>query len=57
MQWKGPYEIIEKKVSMDYGVDMNSKVQTLHANLFMLKGVLIKNKEREKEYCLQLARH
>ncbi|XP_033756184.1 uncharacterized protein LOC117338928 [Pecten maximus] len=33
MQWRGPYRITEKMGSMDYKVDIDGKVKTVHANL------------------------
>jgi len=36
MQWRRPYTIEERKDSMDYRVNINGKVNTLHANLLRL---------------------
>jgi len=33
MQWKGPYNIVEKLGKVDYRIDMNGKIKTFHANL------------------------
>lgn len=33
MQWKGPYDIVEKLGDMDYKVNVDGKLKTLHANL------------------------
>ncbi|KAK3102478.1 hypothetical protein FSP39_011646 [Pinctada imbricata] len=33
MQWKGPYNVVERKGVADYRIDMDGKVKTFHANL------------------------
>ncbi|XP_061176104.1 uncharacterized protein LOC133185059 [Saccostrea echinata] len=36
MQWKGPYEIIEKVGKIDYRINVNGKIKTFHANMLKL---------------------
>ncbi|XP_069138852.1 uncharacterized protein [Argopecten irradians] len=36
MQWRGPFVITERKGSMDYAVNVDGKVKTLHANMLRL---------------------
>lgn len=36
MQWKGPYEIVEKLAKVVYRKDMIDKVKTFHANMLKL---------------------
>lgn len=33
MQWKGPYNIVEKLGNVDYKIELKGKVKTFHANL------------------------
>ena len=33
MQWKGPFDIIQRLGTMDYRVDVGGKIKTFHANL------------------------
>lgn len=45
MQWKGPLDIVERLGDMDYRVNIDGKIKTIHANL--LKQYI----EREDECC------
>jgi len=36
MQWKGPFEIVQRLGTLDYRVDMRGKIKTLHANILRL---------------------
>lgn len=45
MQWKGPFDIVERLGDMDYRVNIDGKIKTIHANL--LKQYI----EREDECC------
>ncbi|XP_062613758.1 uncharacterized protein LOC134275492 [Saccostrea cucullata] len=36
MQWKGPYEIIERLGKVDYRINVNGKIKTFHANMLKL---------------------
>jgi len=46
LQWKGPFEIVERRLPCDYRVDINGKVKTFHIN--MLKKY-ISRVERDEE--------
>lgn len=45
MQWKGPFDIVERLGDIDYRVIIDGKIKTIHANL--LKQYI----EREDECC------
>lgn len=45
MQWKGPFDIVERLGDMDYKVNIDGKIKTILANL--LKQYI----EREDECC------
>ena len=36
MQWKGPFEVTERKEPVDYRINMGGTQKTLHANLLKL---------------------
>ena len=45
MQWKGPFKVVKKLSSMNYQIDMGSRIQTFHANL--LKQYFRREQERQ----------
>ena len=48
LQWKGPYEVVEVVIRMDYKIDVNGVVSTYHAN--MLKQYV--ERQNELSHCL-----
>lgn len=45
LQWRGPYEILEKVGNVDYKINMDGKTKTFHAN--MLKLYINRNNEND----------
>lgn len=45
LQWRGPYEILEKVGNVDYRINMDGKTKTFHAN--MLKLYIDRDKEND----------
>ncbi len=47
MQWKGPFEVVEKVGNVDYRVNIKGKLKLYHSN--MQKRYIIRNSESQTE--------
>lgn len=51
LRWKGPFVVTEVKNELDYGVDVDGKVKTFHANMLKeyFEGILASSAYRERQ--------